>query len=90
MDREKLINDTTLMLIYPTSWKGDMHVGTVTRSWRGYDWSIIDALCDESLINASHRAKSVYLTDQGGARQTAHGFPRGLRCRRCRDGALAV
>ncbi len=32
MDREKLIHDMILMLIYLTSCKEDVHVGTVMRS----------------------------------------------------------
>lgn len=68
MDREKLIHDMILILIYLTSWKEDAHVGIVMRSWKGYDWDTIDALCDEGLIDASHRARPVYLTDQGEER----------------------
>lgn len=68
MDREKLIHDMILMLIYLTSWKEDAHVGTVMRFWKGYDRNTVDALCDEGLIDASHRARPVYLTDQGEER----------------------
>lgn len=73
IDREKLINDTTLMLTCLISQKEDVHVGTVTRSWKGYDWGAIDTPCDEGLINAPHRARSVYLANQekGHAKQLA-------------------
>lgn len=35
------------------------------RSWKGYDFSILDELTDEDLICGGHRSKSVILTDEG-------------------------
>lgn len=60
-DIEQLLEDLTLLLLWLTSWEEeDYH-----RSWRGYDFDILDALRKKELITGSYKAKSVYLTEKG-------------------------
>ena len=48
------------MLLYLTSWtERDFH--DVRRSWKGYDFDILNELEEEGLISGSKRAKSVAL-----------------------------
>ena len=63
MSRADLLHDLTLVLLYLTSWEEKGPDGPVRRSWKGYDWDVIDRLDAEGLISTSHRAKSVYLSD---------------------------
>lgn len=37
----------------------------VFRSWKGYDFNVLDRLAGKGYISSSHRAKSVILTDEG-------------------------
>lgn len=63
-EREGIIEDLTLMLLYLTSWEEGRKDFRVRRAWKSYDWDAIDALCDEGLIGTSHRAKSATLSDE--------------------------
>lgn len=59
----KLMNDLALSLIYLTAWKekGD----EIFRAWKGYDFSILDELKEQGLIDFSYKAKSLYLSQEG-------------------------
>ena len=59
----KLMNDLALALIYLTAWKekGD----EISRAWKGYDFSILDELKEQGLIDFSYKAKSLYLSQEG-------------------------
>lgn len=35
------------------------------RSWKGYDFGILDELTEEDLIRGGQRSKSVMITDEG-------------------------
>jgi len=59
------IKDLTIMLLYLTSWEEKELGDNCRRSWKGYDFDIIDELSDEGLISGSRRAKSVYLDESG-------------------------
>jgi hypothetical protein len=62
-DQEKVIEDLTLALVFLTSWterNDDM-----PRSWKGYDFEVLNALAERGLIEDSRRAKSAYLTPDG-------------------------
>ena len=37
----------------------------IKRSWKGYDFDILNALENEKLLNSSYKSKSVYLTKSG-------------------------
>ena len=63
------LKDLTLMLLYLTSWK-EKGID-VPRSWKSYDFGIIDELTDEGFIYGSHKSKSVYLDESGVRRAKA-------------------
>lgn len=59
----KLMKDLSLALIFLTAWKekGD----EIFRAWKGYDFTILDDLKEQGLIDFSYKAKSLYLTEEG-------------------------
>lgn len=59
------IKELTLMLLYLTSWKERGAQEQCPRSWKGYDFDILNALADSDFIIDGRRAKSVYLTEDG-------------------------
>ena len=62
----KTVKELTMMLLYMTSWvEKERGFADCRRSWKGYDFDIINELADEGLISDSKRAKSVYLYDDG-------------------------
>lgn len=70
----------TLMLMYLTSWKESLlpylHEKPdrpefrlqSRRTWKGYDFGILNELTDEGLVNAGNRSKSASFTDKGVAK----------------------
>ena len=66
MDDKTLVRDMTLMLLYLTSFRE--RKDCALRSWKGYDFGVLNALEDEDLIfGTSHKARSTYLTEEGEA-----------------------
>lgn len=65
MNENDLVHDLTLMLMYLTSWKEKHAGGQGLRTWKSYDWDVIDHLQDAGLIATSNRAKSAWLTPDG-------------------------
>jgi hypothetical protein len=63
MDKKQAVKELTLMLLYLTSWTE--RSSDCPRSWKGYDFGILNELADEDLISDSGRSKSVYLYDDG-------------------------
>lgn len=64
--RNKLIQELSLLLMYLSSWEEKDILGSVVhRAWKGYDFSILDQLQKEGLIDFSYKAKSLYLSDEG-------------------------
>lgn len=64
---QQQIEELTLLLLYLTSWdesKKDDPIPLI-RSWKGYDFNVINSLADKGLIFGSKRAKSVYFTEKG-------------------------
>ena len=64
MDYNQAVKELTLMLLYLTSWT-EKDLREVQRSWKGYDFDILNELADEGLISDSKRSKSVYLFEDG-------------------------
>ena len=74
------IKDLTLMLMYLTSWEENLvpelhekpdRIGfrpQIRRTWKGYDFGILNELTDEGLVNARNRSKSASFTDEGAAK----------------------
>ena len=79
MDKDT-VKDLTLMLMYLTSWEENLvpelhekpdRLGfrpQIRRTWKGYDFGILNELTDEGLVNARNRSKSASLTDEGAAK----------------------
>jgi hypothetical protein len=58
------MKELTLMLLYLTSWQEKGAGETYRRSWKGYDFDVLNALADEELIfDSRNKTKSVYLDD---------------------------
>lgn len=79
MDKDT-VKDLTLMLMYLTSWEEnlvpELHEKPdrldfrpqIRRTWKGYDFGILNELTDEGLVNARNRSKSASFTDEGAAK----------------------
>lgn len=79
MDKDT-VKDLTLMLMYLTSWEESLVPGIrkkpdrpgfrlqIRRTWKGYDFGILNELTDEGLVNARNRSKSASFTDEGAAK----------------------
>jgi hypothetical protein len=63
MTANNLMNELALALIYLTASKakGD----DMLRAWKGYDFTILDELKEQGLIDFSYKAKSLYLSSEG-------------------------
>jgi hypothetical protein len=64
-DIKNTIKELTLMLMYLTSWKEDEFGMEYLRTWKGYNFDILNELTDESLISGSYKSKSVVITKEG-------------------------
>ena len=79
MDKDT-VKDLTLMLMYLTSWEENLvpelhekpdRLGfrpQIRRTWKGYDFGILNELTDEGLVNARNRSKSASFTDEAAAK----------------------
>jgi hypothetical protein len=56
------------MLLYLTSWEENEFGVTYNRSWKGYNFDILNKLSEEDFITDSKKSKSVGITDEGIAR----------------------
>jgi len=63
-NRQK-IREFTLLLLWLTSWEEDISEERIIRSWKGYNFDIMNELLKDDLISGSYKAKSVYLTEEG-------------------------
>lgn len=68
---QQKVKDLTLMLLYLTSWEEKEFDAQYHRSWKGYDFGILNELTDEGLIYGSRKSKSVYLDETGIQRAKA-------------------
>lgn len=65
MDREKLMRDLTIMLIYLSSWDEKIYGSlTIKRAWKGYDFRILAKLEEEGIITGI-KYKSINLEEKG-------------------------
>jgi hypothetical protein len=66
MEESDLLEDLTLLLLCAQSWREKIGESLyVSRSWKGYDFDVLDRLAGKRYISGSHGAKSVILTDEG-------------------------
>lgn len=59
------IKELTLLLLFLNSWKERDSLGDFRRAWKGYNFDVLNTLEEENFIGGSHKAKSVYLTEDG-------------------------
>lgn len=64
MDYKQTVKELTMTLLYLTSWT-EKDIYSCQRSWKGYDFDIINELADEGLISDSKRSKSVVIYEDG-------------------------
>lgn len=64
-DINERIKELTLMLLQLTSWEENEFGMKYRRSWKGYDFDILDELGNEDFIRGGNRSKSVILTEDG-------------------------
>jgi hypothetical protein len=66
MEEPRLVEDLTLLLLYEQSWREKVRESVyVARSWKGYDFDVLDRLAKNGYVSGSHGAKSVILTEEG-------------------------
>lgn len=61
---DERIKELTLLLLYLTVWE-ENEDEKYLRSWKGYDFDILNELSEKGLISDSKRSKSTYLTEKG-------------------------
>lgn len=61
MEQQEQISKLTLLLLFLTSWQEK----EVQRSWKGYDFDVLNKLEEDGLIVQSKTARSVYFTKEG-------------------------
>jgi hypothetical protein len=59
------IKELTLLLLYLNSWIEKEWDFDYRRSWKGYDFGVLNELSDEGVITDSRRSKSVGITEAG-------------------------
>lgn len=60
------LEELTLLLLWLTSWQEEIVKGqSVRKSWRGYDFNVLDSLLEKDYISFSYGSKSVLLRDKG-------------------------
>ena len=64
MDKQEQISKLTLLLLYLTSWQEKEYGVTEQRSWKGYDFDVLNELEEDGLITQSTTAKSIYFTEK--------------------------
>jgi len=64
MNNMQTVKELTMMLLYLTSWT-EREPYAYQRSWKGYDFNILDGLADEGAISDSKRSKSVVIYEDG-------------------------
>ena len=64
-NRDQSVEELTLMLLYLTSWREKGMDEYIRRSWKGYDFDILNQLAEQDLLSDSRRSKSVYLMPEG-------------------------
>lgn len=62
---QQKIKELTLLLLWLTSWEENISKEKIVRSWKGYDFDILNELLKDELVGGSHKSKSVYLTEKG-------------------------
>jgi hypothetical protein len=64
MNRNQVVKELTLMLLYLTSWT-EKKPYDYQRSWKGYDFDVLNELAEDGDISDSKRSKSVVIYEDG-------------------------
>jgi hypothetical protein len=65
-NKNKLMQELALLLIYLSAWEEKTITGEIVhRAWKGYDFTILDQLKENGLIDFSFRAKSLSISEEG-------------------------
>jgi hypothetical protein len=64
-NNQQKIKELTLLLLWLTSWREKIAGTKVYRSWKGYDFDVLNKLLKSELVSGSYKAKSVCLTENG-------------------------
>lgn len=64
-EKKQAARDMTLMLLYLLSWEEGKDGMSYRRTWKGYDFGLLNELEEEGLIYGSHKAKSVAIDASG-------------------------
>jgi hypothetical protein len=59
------VKEMTLLLLYINSWVEKEWDFKYRRSWKGYDFDVLNELAEEGIITDSRRSKSVGITEAG-------------------------
>jgi len=59
------IKELTLMLLFLNSWEENEFGMKYHRSWKGYDFNMLNELADFGYINDGRRSKSISFNDAG-------------------------
>ncbi|MEI6580186.1 MAG: DUF6429 family protein, partial [Eubacteriales bacterium] len=62
------MKELTLMLLYLNSWEENEHGTKYRRSWKGYDFDVLNELSDDDLIIDGKHSKSCALSNDGIAK----------------------
>lgn len=66
MEESTVLEDMVLVLLYSNSWKEKVaETLSAQRSWKSYDFRLLDALEKKSYISSSHQTKSLVITEEG-------------------------
>ena len=64
MEYKQAVKELTMMLLYLTSWT-EKDFYNSQRTWKGYDFDILNELADEGMISDSKRSKSAVVNEEG-------------------------
>jgi hypothetical protein len=66
---DETIKELTLLLLYLSAWeeKNPMDGEIFLRSWKGYDFDVLNELDESGMIYDSRKAKSITLSSEGEA-----------------------
>lgn len=62
---EEKVKELTVLLLYLTSWDEKIIGKTIKRSWKGYDFDILNELENIGVIYGGKKSKSVCFTEEG-------------------------
>ena len=68
MEREEIIEELSLLLMYLTAFQEGKGKEAALRTWKNYSFEAVDSLVDKGYILTRHGNKSAYFLDEGIAK----------------------